>query len=260
MLFGAVLFGLSLACAYGQEPGSDPDLASGKLPRDVLPHAYKIDLVPDLGQLSIATGRERVGFNGTVQIDIEVRQPVGDRPQRQRYSFARVTIDGGEQGRGHRRTQMAKIILPGAERCVISWRSVCSTILTHQEGCSTPPIRRRAALGAAIRTERRAASSRLMNQHSSTFSLSVTTCNLPCHRYAVIREQVDGTARKVVTWDNAACLLLFLCREYDRIVINVKGTMSARCWHRFAGRMAAWRARHSMTISASNIRRPPTIF
>ena len=61
-LVGAALFSLVLSYAYGQEGGSNFDQTLGKLPKHVIPRAYTIELVPDIAQLSIATGKERVGF------------------------------------------------------------------------------------------------------------------------------------------------------------------------------------------------------
>ena len=59
-----------------------------------MPHAYKIALVPDLSQLSIATGRETVGFFGSVQIDIEVLQAVEQiTVNANDISFARATVE-----------------------------------------------------------------------------------------------------------------------------------------------------------------------
>ena len=138
VLFGASLFGVSLACAHGQELGFNLDQASGKLPKDVLPHAYKIELVPDLAQLSMATGRENVGFNGTVQIDIEVRQPVEAIVLNANdISFARATIDGAvSKVEVDQRNQTAKIVPPqtlsvGRHTLTIEYSG---TILAHQEG------------------------------------------------------------------------------------------------------------------------------
>ena len=114
LLISTTLLGLSLVCTYGQELGFSPGQAMGKLPKDVLPHAYKIELVPDLAQLSMATGRERVGFKGIVQIDIEVRRPVEAIVLNANdISFLRVATDGAvSKVEVDQRSQTAKIIPP----------------------------------------------------------------------------------------------------------------------------------------------------
>ena len=101
LLLGATLFGLLLACAYGQEPGFNFDQIAGRLPKGVLPHAYKIELVPDLAQLSVATGQERVGFSGSCKSTSRCARGRGDHPQCQRhFVHPRDRRRRRKQGRG----------------------------------------------------------------------------------------------------------------------------------------------------------------
>ena len=61
LMLHAALFALSLAFAEAQELDFGIGKASGKLPKEVVPHAYRISLVPDLAHLSDATaGRASV--------------------------------------------------------------------------------------------------------------------------------------------------------------------------------------------------------
>ena len=94
-MLGFVLIALALSCAHGAEPTFNLDTTPGKLPKDVLPLAYRIELDPDLNAIADATGRENIGFSGTVQIDIEVRRPVDAIILNAAdITFARATIDG----------------------------------------------------------------------------------------------------------------------------------------------------------------------
>ena len=239
LLLGAALFGISLAGAYGQQQAFNIDQAPGKLPRHVLPHAYKIELVPDLAQLSIATGRERVGFNGTVQIDIEVRQPVGVIVLNATdISFARAIIDGVEaKFEVDNRNQTVAIAPPqmlsaGRHTLTIEYSG---TILTHQEGMFYSSYDTPAGRRWVLATDLEPSGARRIfpgwdePAFKATFSLSVTVpstfravSNMP-----VVREQADSAARKIVTFAPtprmSSYLFVLAAGEYDRIATTVEG-------------------------------------
>ena len=61
-----LLFFLVMAAAFAGEPFSF-ERTPGRLPKDVLPKSYRIRIEPDI---------ERAAFAGTVEIDVEVREPV----------------------------------------------------------------------------------------------------------------------------------------------------------------------------------------
>ena len=239
ILLGAAFFGLSLVSAHGQETGAPLDRPSGKLSKDVLPVAYKIELVPDIARLSMATGQERVGFDGTVQIDVDVRQPVEAIVLNANdISFAHVTIDGTvsrvEVDQGN---QTAKIIPPrmlSAGRHILAIQ-YAGTILTHQEGLFSSTYDTPAGRRWVLATDLEPSGARRIfpgwdePAFKATFSLSVTVpatfraiSNMP-----VIREQVDGAARKVVTFAStppmSSYLFVLAAGEYDRIAMNVEG-------------------------------------
>ena len=239
LLLGATLFGLLLACAYGQEPRFNFDQIAGRLPKGVLPHAYKIELVPDLSQLSAATGRERVGFSGSVQIDIEVRSRVESVTlNANELSFTRATIDGvASMVEVDPRRQMVKIVPPrplsvGHHNLEIEYSG---TILTHQEGLfySTydTPAGRRWALATDLEPSgaRRIFPSWDEPAFKATFSLSVVVpssfravSNMP-----VIREHADGVSHKIVTFAAtprmSSYLFVLAAGEFDRIATTVMG-------------------------------------
>ena len=239
VLFGASLLGVSLAGAYGQQPGFNLDDASGKLPKHVLPHAYKIELVPDLAHLSIATGGERVSFNGTVQIDIEVRQPVRAIVLNANdISFARATIDGAEGKLDvDQRNQTATIISSqmlsvGRHTLAIEYSG---TILAHQEGLFYSSYDTPAGRRWVLATDLQPSGARRIfpgwdePAFKATFSLSVAVpatfraiSNMP-----VIREQADGAARKIVTFATtprmSSYLFVLAAGEYERIATTVEG-------------------------------------
>jgi aminopeptidase N len=67
----------------------------GRLPKDVRPFAYRIDLVPDLDQLATADGSVDVDFTGKAEIDVEVLRPTAEITiNAVDLSFAAVSIDG----------------------------------------------------------------------------------------------------------------------------------------------------------------------
>ena len=239
VLFGAALSGVSLAGAYGQQPGFNLDDASGKLPKHVLPHAYKIELVPDLAHLSIATGGERVSFNGTVQIDIEVRQPVRAIVlNASDISFARATVDGVEgkldvDQRNQRATIISSEMLSlGRHTLAIEYSG---TILAHQEGLFYSSYDTPAGRRWVLATDLQPSGARRIfpgwdePAFKATFSLSVAVpatfraiSNMP-----VIREQADGAARKIVTFATtprmSSYLFVLAAGEYERIATTVEG-------------------------------------
>ena len=212
-LIRATLFGLSLSCAYGQDLAINIDPASGKLPKHVLPHAYMIQLVPDLAQLSIATGQERVSYSGTVQIDVEVRQQIDAIIlNANEISFASATIDGvASKVEIDRSDQTAKVVPAsqlnvGRHTLAIEYSGM---ILSHQEGLfySTydTPAGRRWVLATDLEPSgaRRIFPGWDEPDFKATFSLSVT---LPTNFRAVsnmpvIHERADGDARRVLHAD-----------------------------------------------------------
>ena len=239
LLPAAAFLGLSLACAHGQEVGSNLGQGSGKLQKDVLPHGYKIELIPDLAQLSMATGREKVGFKGTVQIDIEVRQPIAQIVvNAKEISFARVAIDGAvSQVVVDQRNETAKIIPPqtlsvGHHSLAIEYSG---TILAHQEGLfySTydTPAGRRWVLATDLEPSgaRRIFPGWDEPAFKATFKISVAVpanfralSNMP-----VSNEQADGAARKIVTFATtprmSSYLFVLAAGEYDRLTTTVSG-------------------------------------
>ena len=239
LLLGAALFGLSLTSVYGQQQPFHPDQAPGKLPKQVLPHAYKIELVPDIAQLSIATGREPVRFKGTVEIDIEVRQPVKTIVlNANEIVLARATVDGVESKfELDSRNQTVAIATPqtlsvGRHTLAIEYSG---TILTHQEGLfySTydAPEGRRWILATDLEPSgaRRIFPGWDEPAFKATFSLSVTVpstfralSNMP-----VVGERGDGAAYKIVTFAPtprmSSYLFALVAGQYDRIAATVDG-------------------------------------
>ena len=279
LLLGAALFGISLAGAYGQQQGFNLDQASGKLPKHVLPHAYKIELVPDLAQLSIATGRETVGFVGSVQIDIEVRQAVEQIiVNANDISIARATVDGAESKvEIDRHNQTATVRPPqtldvGRHTLAIEYSG---TILTHQEGLFYSTYDTPAGQRWVLATDLEPAGARRIfpgwdePAFKATFRLSVTVpatfralSNMP-----VVREHADGASRKIVTFATtprmSSYLFVLAAGEYDRIATTWQASISASLFRvirlRRAATRSTWRrvrSRISMNISASNIRCP----
>src|SRR6185436_14509648 len=140
LVFNAALLSLALAFAFAKAQEADIDIGktSGKLPREVVPHAYRIVLAPDLVRLSAATGRETVGFAGSVQIDIDVLHAVDAITVNVNdISIARATVNGGvSRVEVDSRSQTAKVTPPrpldiGRHTLGIEYSG---TILTHQEG------------------------------------------------------------------------------------------------------------------------------
>ena len=238
-LIGVVLFSLALSCAYGQDGDSSFDQTLGKLPKHVVPRAYTIELVPDLAQLSSATGQGSVGFTGIVKIDIEVRQPVmAIVLNANDIAFTRATIDGvASQVEADQRSQTAKIIPPqtlsiGSHTLAIEYSG---TILTHQEGLfysiyDTPEGRR-----WVLATDLEPSGARRIfpgwdePSFKATFSLSVAVpatfravSNMP-----VTSERADGATRKIVTFEAtprmSSYLLVLAAGEYDRAAAAVDG-------------------------------------
>ncbi len=239
LLISATVLGLSLSCAHSQELAFNLDQASGKLPKHVVPHAYRIELVPDLAKLSMATGQERVSYSGTVQIDIEVRQQVeAIILNANEISFAGATIDGvASKVEVDSSNQTAKILSPsklnvGRHTLAIEYSG---TILTHQEGLfySTydAPGGRRWVLATDLEPSgaRRIFPGWDEPEFKATFSLSVrlpasfrAVSNMP-----VIREQADGATHKIVTFATtprmSSYLFVLAAGEYDRISTTVAG-------------------------------------
>ncbi len=65
-MFRGLLLLLATAAAFAGEPFSF-DRTPGRLPKDVVPKLYRIFIEPDIG---------RAAFTGSVEIDVEVREPV----------------------------------------------------------------------------------------------------------------------------------------------------------------------------------------
>lgn len=67
----------------------------GTLPKHVRPVAYRIDIVPDLGKLASADGKEDIGFTGKVEIDLDVLEPTDSITlSAQALTFDSVTVGG----------------------------------------------------------------------------------------------------------------------------------------------------------------------
>jgi aminopeptidase N len=239
VLLGAALFSISLATAYSQQRGFDLDHAPGKLSRHVLPHAYEIELVPDLAQLSIATGRERVGFNGTVQIDIEVRQPVRAIVLNATdISFARAIIDGVEaKFEVDSRNQTVAIAPPqmlsvGRHTLTIEYSG---TILTHQEGIFYSTYDTPNGPRWVLATDLEPSGARRIfpgfdePAFKATFrlSLAVPSTFRALSNMPIVREQANGATRKIVTFAPtprmSSYLFVLVAGEYDRIATTVEG-------------------------------------
>jgi aminopeptidase N len=239
VLLGAALFSISLATAYSQQRGFDLDHAPGKLSRHVLPHAYEIELVPDLAQLSIATGRERVGFNGTVQIDIEVRQPVRAIVLNATdISFARAIIDGVEaKFEVDSRNQTVAIAPPqmlsvGRHTLTIEYSG---TILTHQEGIFYSTYDTPNGPRWVLATDLEPSGARRIfpgfdePAFKATFrlSLAVPSTFRALSNMPIVREQENGATRKIVTFAPtprmSSYLVVLVAGEYDRIATTVEG-------------------------------------
>jgi aminopeptidase N len=236
---GALIFMLSVALAHGEEAASKIGQPLGKLPRDVLPHAYKIELVPDLERLSAATGKETVGFSGSVQIEIEVRKPVRDIVLNvNAISFARATINGvASRFEIDQRNQTAKIIPPqtlsvGRHSLAIEYSG---TILPYQEGLfysvyDTPNgLRRALASDLQPSAARRIFPGWDEPAFKATFSVAVVVpeafravSNMP-----VVGERPTGAARKIVTFAAtprmSSYLFVLAAGEYERIATTVAG-------------------------------------
>jgi aminopeptidase N len=238
-LLCAALLGLGLACAHGAEPIFNFDTTPGKLPKDVLPHAYRIELVPDLERIGIAAGRENVEFTGTVQIDIEVRRPVDAIILNAAdITFARAAIDGvAATVAVDSRTQTAKIISPrmlsvGPHTLGIEYSG---TILSRPEAFfySTydTPTGRRWVLATDLQPTgaRRIFPGRDEPAFKATFTLSVVVpatframSNMPA-----VREEADQAGRKIVTFATtprmSSYLFVLMAGEFDRIATSAEG-------------------------------------
>ena len=238
-LLGTALLSVALACAHGTQADFNLDTTPGKLPKDVLPHAYRIELVPDLARITVATGRDNVGFSGTVEIDIEVRRPVDAIIlNAAAITFARATIDGvASTVEVDRRNQMAKIVSArmlsvGPHTLRIEYSG---TILARPEALfySTydTPAGRRWSLATDLQPSgaRRIFPGWDEPAFKATFALSVAVpdtfravSNMP-----VVREQADGAGRKIVTFATtprmSSYLFVLAAGEYDRIATSVEG-------------------------------------
>ena len=219
--------------------GSDGDGSAGKLPAEVVPLGYRIDLVPDLPQLEAASGHEHVGFSGTVQIDIEVRQPVEAIVLNANdISIARATVNNVVSAvEVDAKRQIARIVPPqalAAGRHVLSIEYT-GTILAHQEGlfysAYDTPAGRRWVLATDLEPSgaRRVFPSWDEPAFKATFALSVTlpagvraVSNMP-----IVSERADGSGRKVVTFGQtprmSTYLFVLAAGEYDRIATTVEG-------------------------------------
>jgi aminopeptidase N len=239
LVFNAALLSLALAFAKAQEADLDIGKTSGKLPREVVPHAYRIVLAPDLVRLSAATGRETVGFAGSVQIDIDVLHAVDAITVNVNdISIARATVNGGvSRVEVDSRSQTAKVTPPrpldiGRHTLAIEYSG---TILTHQEGLfySTydAPAGRRWVLATDLEPSgaRRVFPGWDEPAFKATFELSITVpasfhafSNMP-----VVGERPDGAARKIVTFAPtprmSSYLFVLVAGEYDRIATTSQG-------------------------------------
>ena len=235
----AALFVLSLALVQAPAATSGAGKTSGKLSKGVVPHAYKIALVPDLAQLSIATGRETVGFVGSVQIDIEVLQAVEQiTVNANDISIARATVDGAQSKvEIDRQSQIATVRPPqtldvGRHTLAIEYSG---TILTHQEGLFYSTYDTPAGQRWVLATDLEPAGARRIfpgwdePAFKATFELSVTVpanfralSNMP-----VAAERADGPSRKIVTFETtprmSSYLFVLAAGEYDRIATTSQG-------------------------------------
>ena len=239
LTLNVTLIALGIAFAEAQEMNPGAAQASGNLPKEVVPHAYRISLVPDLAQLSAASGRESIGFSGTVQIDIEVHQPVETITLNAKdIAIVRATVGGAASAvEFDRRSQTAKLTLPqalGVGRHTVAIE-YSGTILTHQEGLfySTydTPEGRRWVLATDLEPSgaRRVFPGWDEPAFKATFELSVTVpanfravSNMP-----VASERADGAARKIVTFAAtprmSSYLFVLAAGEYERIDTTSQG-------------------------------------
>jgi aminopeptidase N len=233
LILNAALFAFSIAFAEAQESGLGVGKAAGKLPKEVVPHAYRISLVPDLVRLSEATGRETVGFTGHVQIQFEALRPAETITlNAHEISLVRATIDGAaaraEVDRQNQTVTLTPLRPLAAGHHVLAIE-YSGTILTHQEGLFysvyDTPAGRRWVLATDLEPSgaRRIFPGWDEPAFKATFELSVTApanfralSNMP-----VTGERVDGGGRKVVSFAAtprmSSYLFILAVGDYDRI-------------------------------------------
>jgi aminopeptidase N len=233
LILNVALLTFSLACAEAQESGPGLGQAAGKLPKEIVPHAYRISLVPDLARLSEATGRETVGFTGHVQIQFEALQPAGTISlNAQDISIVRATIDGAaarvEIDQRHQIVHLTPLRPLAAGRHALEIE-YSGTILPHQEGLFysvyDTPAGRRWVLATDLEPSgaRRVFPGWDEPAFKATFELSVTApanfralSNMP-----VTGERVDAGGRKVVSFAAtprmSSYLFVLAVGDYDRI-------------------------------------------
>ena len=238
-MLGFVLIALALSCGHGAAASFNLDTTPGKLPKEVVPLAYRIELMPDLSQIAVATGEENIGFSGRVQIDIEVRRPVAAITLNAAdITFAHATIDGvASTVEIDRRNQTAKIVSPqmlaaGPHTLIIEYSG---TILPRPEALfySTydTPAGRRWALATDLQPSgaRRIFPGWDEPAFKATFTLSVVVpaTLLALSNMPVVHEQADGAGRKIVTFATtprmSSYLFVLMVGEFDRIATSAEG-------------------------------------
>ena len=238
-LIRATLFGLSLSCAYGQDLAIKSTQHRENCRSMFCRTPTRFNWSPDLAQLSIATGQERVSYSGTVQIDVEVRQQIDAIIlNANEISFASATIDGvASKVEIDRSDQTAKVVPAsqlnvGRHTLAIEYSGM---ILSHQEGLFYSTYDTPAGRRWVLATDFEPSGARRIfpgwdePDFKATFSLSVT---LPTNFRAVsnmpvIHERADGDARKIVTFATtprmSSYLFVLIAGEYDRIATTVAG-------------------------------------
>ena len=223
----------------------------------------KIALVPDLAQLSAATGRENAGFSGTVQIDVEVLRPVeAITLNATNIVIARAIIDGAvSKVEIDHRSQTAKLtpLRPlgvGRHTLAIEYSG---TILTRQEGLFYSTYDTPAGRRWTLATDLEPAGARRVFPgwdepvFKATFELSVT---VPANFRALSNMPVAGEQRRRggaqdrdVRGHARACPAICLCWPPGNMIVSRqprKGSISEVVLPRAsscARPIRAWRCR-----------------
>ena len=215
------------------EPRFGFDSTPGKLPKDVRPLAYRIELAPDLDQLAAATGKDSVPFNGVVEVDIEARRPVtAIRLNARDIAFTSAAVDGARMEiTVDSRNEVATLTLQrpltvGRHKLSIRYSG---TILPRPDGIFysvyETPAGQRLVLGTDLEPSgaRRIFPAWDEPVFKATFTLSVVVpanyralSNMP-----VAREEVAEPNRKTVTFATtpkmSTYLFVLVAGEFERI-------------------------------------------
>jgi aminopeptidase N len=238
-----ILLVLLLAPALADHALAQPrfslDATPGKLPKDVVPLAYTIDLVPDLDRFAAATGTDDVPFDGAVDIDIQVRRPVSAVVlNAANLQIAHATVDGtpAEVTADARRETVTlaigRVLGPGPYKLSIRYTG---RIGPQPEGLFYTLYDTPTGKGRALATDLQPVFSRRIFPNwdepafRATFALSIVvpanfraTSNMP-----VLREEAAGADRKKVTFATtprmSTYILALVAGEFGRIGGNVGG-------------------------------------